>query len=403
MAVIGAALGGLRTVQALRAAGHDGEIVLVGAEPDLPYDRPPLSKAVLSGERPADDLGLATAEELASLDTTLLLGRHAERLDVAAGDVVLDSGDRVPFDDLVVATGTRARPSPWGLPPGAHLLRTRADAVALRSDLVRGGRLVVVGAGVVGCEVAATARTLGLEVTLVDPLEAPMVRVVGPGAGAMLAEMHRSHGVRTRFGARVEQLEGTRGALRVRLADGEVLDADTVVVGIGAEPNDGWLAGSGLEVRDGLVCDEFGRASGVTGVYAVGDVARWWHPRHQAHVRLEHWTNAGEQAAVVGHNIVHPDEPRSLAPVEYVWSDQFDRTVQVAGRPEGWPAEVVGDDEAVATGRFTALFGPPDGPLTGMVAVGSPRSTIAGRRAIATGTPLREVADAIRVRTVANR
>ncbi|GAA1403486.1 FAD-dependent oxidoreductase [Pseudonocardia kongjuensis] len=395
--VVGASLGGLRTVQALRAAGYAGRITLVGDEPEPPYDRPPLSKGVLSGDRDPAAVDLATPAELAALDVTLLLGRTAQRLDPAAAGIVLDGGERLGFDDLVVATGTRARPSPWGLPPGAHLLRTRADAVALRADLERGGRLVVVGAGVIGCEVAATARGLGLEVTLVDPLDAPMVRVVGPGVGALLAELHRANGVRTRFGSRVEELDGDRGGLRVRLSGGEVLDADTVVVGVGAEPNDGWLAGSGLEIRDGLVCDASGRVAGGTGVHAVGDVARWWHPRRGEHLRLEHWTSAGEQAGVVAHSIVHPDDPRTLSPVEYVWSDQYGRTVQVAGRAEGLPAVLLRDD--AEPGRFTALFGDPDGPLTGLVAVGRPRSTIVGRRGIAAGASLRETVHALRPRT----
>lgn len=387
--VVGGSLGGARTAQALRSAGYDGRLVLVGEEPELPYDRPPLSKGVLRDE---DVPVLLTEADAAQLDLTLRLGVAAVGLDLADGCVVLSDGDRLPFDDVVVATGSRPRPSPWGTPPGVHLLRTRADAAALRDDLRRGGRLVVVGAGFIGAEVSATARALGVEVTLVDPLPAPMSRVLGAEVGGIFTELHRRHGVETRLGAAVADIESTPSGPRVVLADGEVLPATSVLVGCGALPNDDWLRSSGLELADGLVCDQYCRSTSDERVHAVGDVARWWHPRHGESVRIEHWTNAVEQAAVVAHNIVSPDRPRAYAPVEYVWSDQYDWKVQLVGRTLGAPVRMLGEP---AEGRFAVVYGAGDGRLGGLLAVNWPRAVVAARRAVAGGEDIEALVGAL--------
>lgn len=381
--VVGSSIGGVRTAQALRAAGFPGDLVLVGEEPQLPYDKPPLSKSLLAGAETADDVLLFGADAAQAAQVRLLLGRRATRLDVAAGELHLDDGERLAYDDVVVATGAQARPSPWGPRPGVHVLRTLGDAEALRSDLLAGGHLVIVGAGFIGAEVAATARALGLDVTMVDPLEVPMARLLGPEVGGLFAGLHGRHGVATAFGVGVEAIEGRRGALRVALTDGRVLLAATVVVGIGAVPNDGWLASSGLLVDDGLVCDEHCRAIGSPRVYGVGDVARWWHLRHGERVRVEHWTNAVEQAAAVAHNITFPEDPRPYTPVEYVWSDQYDWKIQIAGRTGRSRPEILGDP---AGPRFAVLYGDGDGPLAGLVTVNWPKALVAGRRALAAGT-----------------
>ncbi|MFD1237431.1 NAD(P)/FAD-dependent oxidoreductase [Pseudonocardia benzenivorans] len=386
--VVGSSVGGVRTAQALRAAGYPGDLVLVGEEPHLPYDKPPLSKSLLAGSETADDVRLFGADAAQAADVRLLLGRRAVRLDVAASELQLDDGERLAYDDVVVATGAQARPSPWGAHPGVHVLRTLDDAEALRSDLLDGGHLVIVGAGFIGAEVAATARALGLEVTMVDPLDVPMARILGPEVGGLFVGLHERHGVATAFGVGVEGIEGRRGALRVVLTDGRVLHASTVVVGIGAVPNDGWLASSGLLVDDGLVCDEHCRAIGSPRVHAVGDVARWWHLRHGERVRVEHWTNAVEQAAVVAHNITHPDDLRPYTPVEYVWSDQYDWKIQIAGRTGRSRHEILGDPATDA--RFAVLYGDEDGPLAGLVTVNWPKALVTGRRALAAGTTLAE-------------
>lgn len=387
--VVGASLGGVRTAQALRASGYDGRLVLVGEEPELPYDRPSLSKGVLRDE---DVPVLLTEADAAQLDLTLRLGVAAVGLDLADGCVVLSDGDRLPFDDVVVATGSRPRPSPWGTPPGVHLLRTRADAAALRDDLRRDGRLVVVGAGFIGAEVSAMARELGVEVTLVDPLPAPMSRVLGADVGGIFTELHQRHGVETRLGAAVVDIESTPSGPRVVLADGEVLPAASVLVGCGALPNDDWLSSSGLEVADGLVCDQYCRSTSDERVHAVGDVARWWHPRHGESVRIEHWTNAVEQAAVVAHNILTPDRPRAYSPVEYVWSDQYDWKVQLVGRTLGAPVRILGEP---ADRRFAVVYGAGDGRLGGLLAVNWPRAVVAARRAVAGGEDIEALVGAL--------
>jgi NADPH-dependent 2,4-dienoyl-CoA reductase/sulfur reductase-like enzyme len=392
--VVGSSIGGVRTAQSLRSADYPGDVVLVGAEAELPYDKPPLSKAFLAGKQQMRDFTLLTEEDARSEGIRLELGRRAERLRLAEREVELADGTRLRFDDLVIATGARARPSPWGTPPGVHVLRTAADAAALREDLLAGGHLVVIGGGFVGAEVASTARGLGLDVTVVDPLPVPMARVLGTGVGELFGELHRRNGVRTRFARAVEGIRGERGHLEVVLDGGETLTASVVVVGIGARPEDGWLASSGLVLDDGVVCDRFCRARNASSVYAVGDVARWQHPAHGGLVRAEHWTNAVEQALLVAHNITHPDEPRPYAPVGYVWSDQHDWRIQVAGSPGGLPHELVGDP--AAEGRFAALYSEDGLTLAGIVTVNWPRALVAARRALSAGTALAELRDALR-------
>jgi NADPH-dependent 2,4-dienoyl-CoA reductase/sulfur reductase-like enzyme len=391
--VVGSSVAGVRTAQALRATGYPGDVVLVGEEPALPYDKPPLSKALLAGTASTEDIALLTEQGAADARIRLVLGRAAIRLDVAARVVELADGERLAYDDLVIATGARARPSPWGELPGVHVLRTLDDATALRADLLRGGPLVVIGAGFIGAEVAATARAMGVDVTVVDPAPVAMSRVLDPAVARLFGLLHERQGVATRFGVGVTGLDRTEGALHVRLADGGTLPAGAVVVGIGAVPNDGWLASSGLRIDDGVVCDRFSRAVDAPRIHAVGDVARWFHPRHDALVRVEHWTNAVEQAACVAHNITHPEDLRAHSPVEYVWSDQYDWKIQLAGRTGG--ADHVTVDGADPTRSFAVLYAGTGGLLAGAVTVNWPRALVICRRALAGGASLDDTRGAV--------
>ena len=275
--VVGASVAGVAVARGLRAEGYDREIVLLGAENDWPYDKPPLSKQILTGEWDAERASLLTPEQAQELDLDVRLGRRAEALDVAAKEIVLAGGDRVSYGACVIATGAAARPSPWPERPGVHVLRTLEDALAIRERLLAGGHIAIVGGGFIGAEVASSARTLGLEATVIDPLELPMERIVGPDAARLFAGLATRHGIELRLGHGVEAIDGEAGDLTLTLTDGTTVHAATAVIGIGAVPNDRWLASSGLLVDNGLVCDELCRAVGAEDVFAAGDVARWHH------------------------------------------------------------------------------------------------------------------------------
>lgn len=380
--VVGASVGGVRTAQALRSEGFGGRIVLVGGESRLPYDKPALSKQFLTGTWGDDRVALLTEAAADKAGIQLRLGVAAQRLDVAGRQVVLADGQRLDYDAVVIATGASARPSPWAARSGVHVIRTLDDSESLQEDLRRDGHVVVVGGGFIGAEVAATARALGRQVTVVDPLAVPIGRIVGAEVGAHFAELHRRHGVNTRFGTGVESVEGKAGDLRVVLTDGTELAASTVVVGIGAIPNDGWLADSGLLVDNGVVCDQFSGAIHAAGVHAVGDVARWFHPDHDEYVRVEHWTNAVGQAVCVAHNIAHPDDLHAYRPVEYVWSDQYDWKIQIVGRPHRATQHHLVGDPAADRPRFAALYRGGDGTLTAAVTVNWPKALVVCRRLV---------------------
>ena len=383
VAVVGASLAGVRAAEALRHEGYDGRLVMIGAEPHQPYDRPPLSKQLLAGEREPDDVVLRAAG-LADLDLDLRLGMRANALDLAGREIELADGDRVGFDGLVIATGSVPRLLPAmhdGVPDGVFVLRTLDDALAIRARLADGPRVVVVGAGFIGSEVAATCRKRGLEVTVLEALPAPLVRGLGATLGAVCGELHRDHGVELRVGVGVTGFEGAGRVERVRLDDGTAVDADVVVVGVGVEPVVDWLDGSGLTLDDGVVCDETLLAA--PGVVAAGDVARWPNPMFDGEVaRLEHWTNASEQAVAAARRLLHGDAPgaQAYAPVPFVWSDQYDRKIQTAGQFRG-------DDEmdvvhgSLEERRFTAVFGR-NGRLVGVLGVSMPRKVMQYRQLI---------------------
>ncbi|GAA3753341.1 3-phenylpropionate/trans-cinnamate dioxygenase ferredoxin reductase subunit [Spinactinospora alkalitolerans] len=339
--IVGAGMAGLGAAESLRSAGFDGTITLVGEEKHRPYSRPPLSKEVLTGRGSPKGVALRDEPEFDALRLDLRLGRRAERLRPAERAVELDDGSALTCDGLVIATGAAPRRPATGL-AGVHVLRTIEDAEAVRAELEAVDRMVVVGAGFIGAEVAASARALGVEVTLVEAAPTPMTRVVDPRIGAALTGLHLDHGVDLRLGVGVTGFEGTGRVERVRLADGTAVEASLVVAGLGVETNTGWLAGSGVELAGGVGgvrCDAH-CATSLPGVYAAGDIASWPHPRYGGRIRLEHWTNAGEQAAVAAHNLLAGEGARQeYAPVPYFWSDQYGMKVQLLGQAA--PADTV--------------------------------------------------------------
>jgi phthalate 3,4-dioxygenase ferredoxin reductase subunit len=378
--IVGSSVGGVRAARALRAEGYPGRITLVGEEPELPYDRPPLSKQVLTGAWPAERAGLLTAHDAAAAGIELRLGMAAAALDTAARHVQLADGELLSYDDLVIATGASPRPSPWQPESGLYLLRTLADCLALGKRFADGAAVVMIGGGFIGAEAAAAARSAGCEVTLVDPVPVPMERSAGPVVGALLADVHRRHGVRTRFGVGVQAVSGRAGDLTVVLSDGSVLRAQTVVVGIGAIPNDQWLRDSGLVVEDGVKCDAYLAAAGAAHVFAVGDVARWPHPQLAALVRAEHWTNAADQARCVARNIARPAAQETYQPSDYVWSDQYDWKLQLAGQSSRAVSEsVIGAPDAERP-RVSVLRSDATGRLCAAVCLNWPKAFVQCRR-----------------------
>ena len=375
--VVGASAAGLSTAETLRREGYDGEIVLLGEESRPPYDRPPLSKQILAGQWETGRLALRPEEHLADLRLDMRLGVEATGLDLSAREVRLADGESVGYDALVIATGVRPRRLPG---EGAHVLRTLDDALALRENLGPGTRLVVVGAGFLGAEAAAVARGLGTEVTMLEPAPVPLAHAVGAEVGAVLAQAHLDHGVDLRTGVGVASVAPDG----VRLADGELVAADEVLVAIGAQPNTEWLEGSGLTIDNGVVCDEYCVAA--PGVYAAGDVARWHNPLFDASMRIQHRTNAAEQGMAVARNLLSPDSPKPFAPVPYFWSDQYDMKVQAFGYLRGHEeiAVVEGD---YAERRFLVAYRTGD-RVAGVLGVGiSPKVIRPWRQAIATRAP----------------
>ncbi|MEU6250361.1 FAD-dependent oxidoreductase [Glycomyces sp. NPDC047010] len=376
--VVGASAAGLATAEALRRKGFDGRLTLLGAEPHLPYDRPPLSKQVLSGAWEPARAQLRPDAMLSSLDAEFALGEAATGLDVANRTVTTENGRTLAADAIVIATGIRARtlPGAAGL-GGVHVLRTIEDALRLKGELAQAERLVVVGDGVLGAEIAATATGLGPDVTLVGPQAAPMELQLGSGVAKHLAEMHTERGVRLRPGVGVAGLEERDGRVTgVRLDNGDTLPADAVVVSIGSIPVTEWLTGSGLRIDNGIVCDA--NCLAAEGIWAVGDVARWHHAGLGRDLRLENRTNATEQAAAVAANILGADLP--YKPVPYFWTDQFDAKIQVYGLPsvDGELDVLEGDP---ASRRFVAAYRT-DGRITGVVGWSMPKQARQHRQSL---------------------
>ncbi|WP_316767343.1 NAD(P)/FAD-dependent oxidoreductase [Streptomyces sasae] len=354
VAVVGASLAGLSAARSLRQRGYDGRLVVIGEESHRPYDRPPLSKEFLAGTIGEADLALERDDE--ELHAEWLLGSRATGLDRTARAIRLADGREVRADGVVIATGAAARtlPGAEGL-AGVHVLRTLDDARALRDDLARGGRLVVIGGGFVGAEVASTAYALGLDVTVIEAAPTPLAGPLGETMGAVVSALHTDHGVRLLCGVGVKGLGGERQVEAVLLEDGRSVPADTVVVGVGARPCVDWLEGSGIALDNGVKCGADGRTS-VAGVVAVGDCANWYDPHTGTHRRVEHWTGALERpaaavATLLAHGATEPGVPKA----PYFWSDQYGVKIQFVGQAAG--ADSVTVEEGSTDDRsFLAVY-----------------------------------------------
>ncbi|MDO0938450.1 FAD-dependent oxidoreductase [Streptomyces sp. DG2A-72] len=354
VAVVGASLAGLSAARSLRKQGYGGRLVVIGDEPHRPYDRPPLSKEFLAGTVGEAELVLEMDDE--DLGAEWLLGVRATGLDRTERAVRLAGGREIRADGIVVATGAAARtlPGSEGL-AGVHVLRTLDDARALREELAGGGRLVVIGGGFVGAEVASTAYTLGLDVTVVEAAPTPLAGPLGETMGAIVSALHADHGVRLLCGVGVKGLSGERRVDAVLLEDGRSVPADIVVVGVGARPCVEWLEGSGVELDNGVKCGADGRTS-LAGVVAVGDCANWYDPRLGAHRRVEHWTGARERpdaavAALLAGGALEPGVPRP----PYFWSDQYGVKIQFAGHAAGADSVTV-EEGAVDDRNVLAVY-----------------------------------------------
>lgn len=381
--IVGAGAAGLGTAEALRRSGHRGPIRMIGAEPHQPYDRPPLSKQVLSGSWEPDRAQLRTAEHLLGLDVELLLDDEALALDSDKRLVSTANRRQLTGDAVVIATGVRPRELP-GLSAitGVQTFRSLDDALMLRLGLRTARRLVVLGDGVLGAEIAATARSLGTDVTLVGPQPAPLSLQLGPLIGEELAALHHEHGVRLRPGRQLDRLITESGqVVEVVLDDGEHLCTDLVVVAVGSVPNTGWLSDSGLELDDqdrSVRCDAACRA--VDGIYAVGDVARWQHLGLGRSIRLENRTNAGEQALAVARNLLTAGEPTPFRPVPYFWTDQFELKIQTYGFPSPRAAVTLLDGD-LDDRRFVLQY-TEGGRVTAVVGCNMPKQTRQHRRRV---------------------
>ena len=397
--IVGSSLAGLRAAETLRQQKFDGRIVMVGAEDRAPYDRPPLSKKVLSGEWDAERVVLRKPDDLTALNLEWKLGSPAVGLDTTERVVSLASGESVSFDGLIIATGGVVKRLPnqpsWR---GVHTLRTLDDSLALREELTEGRRVVVIGAGFIGLEVAATARGRGCDVTVLEGLVAPMIRGLGAEMGRNAALVHEDNGVVLRFGVRVSGLvEGDSGVVAgVALESGEVVPADVVLVGIGVAPSTDWLANSGLTIRDGVVCDRSLNA-GVPGVYAAGDVCRWQNDLFDREMRVEHWTTASEQGAAAARNLLavaRGEEPKPFIDVPFFWSDQFTARIQFVGRAEG------GENVSIVVGspeerQFVALY-ESEGRLVAALGVSRPRQLMPFRKLIGERATMEQAMELVR-------
>ncbi|WP_028066612.1 NAD(P)/FAD-dependent oxidoreductase [Solirubrobacter soli] len=380
LVIVGASLAGLRAAQAARTAGFDGELVVVGEEVHRPYTRPPLSKELLAGEHDVERVALPSD----TFEAEWHLGVPATRLDRARRRVVLADGSEVPYDRLILATGSRARrwPGPGGELKGVHVLRSLDDAIALRAAFGDRPRVAIVGAGFIGCEVAQTARKQGLDVTLIDVAPTPMLPL-GPQLGKWCADLHRDHGVDVRLATGVAGLHGNGRFEAVELTDGTRVEADLVVVGLGAHPNTEWLADSGLRLTPGLECDATLTAVGDPDVLGAGDIVSWPHPLAGGDsIRIEHWTVAAEQGQHAGRNALLEAEQRTpYDQPPYFWSDQYDTKIQSLGLPG--LAERLELLEATEDGSRFVYGGERDGRLVGVIAINAARRLGSYRMALA--------------------
>ncbi|WP_260430614.1 NAD(P)/FAD-dependent oxidoreductase [Nocardioides sp. LS1] len=387
--VVGGSVAAVNAVDGLRHAGFEREITLVSAEDLLPYDRPPLSKEALREGRQHEALLLKEPEWYDEVDVCVSLGTPAVGLDAAARTVALADGRELTYDGLVIATGSRTRSLPvLAAVPGVFEIRTLADTLGLHAELTPGRHLVVIGAGFIGLEVAATACKMGLDVSVVEIAPVPLTRVLGTELGHWFRDHQTDHGVRMHCGRGIVSVEVTAGGTRLSLDDGTELLADLIVAGVGVQPATGWLEGSGVELADGVVCDESLRTS-VPGIVAAGDIVRWPNRLFGETMRVEQWLNAVEQGTHAAKTLMGGAEP--FAPVPYFWSDQFEAKVKFVGH-------VNGDDElkVARTGdsSLVALFGRGE-RLRGALCINAPRQLAFAKRDILQGVTYQDAVAAL--------
>jgi NADPH-dependent 2,4-dienoyl-CoA reductase/sulfur reductase-like enzyme len=382
--VVGGGAAGVAAAETLRHQGFRGRIALICEESTPPYDRPPLSKQILTGAWETDRLWLRELQHYRDLDIELHHTR-AERLDPEQRRIQLGDGSYLGYNGLIIATGVRPRPLPQHEPrAGMHMLRGLTDVDALRAKLHSGRKLVVIGAGLLGMEAAASATTLGLDVAVVDPLPQPMIRQVGPTVAAVIADLHRARGVRLHTGVGVRELYDDGSHITgVGLSDGSDLPADCVLVSIGAIPAVDWLSDSGLPLGDGVECDEYCRVA--ANIYAAGDVASWLNPRYGRRMRLEHRMNATEQGAAAATNLLKGDDGEPFAPLPYFWSDHYNVKIQVHGwiTPESEFSVVEG---SIEEGKFVGLYHHL-GRLTAVLGWNSPAKLLPYRKRLLEDSP----------------
>ncbi|WP_375483401.1 NAD(P)/FAD-dependent oxidoreductase [uncultured Mycobacterium sp.] len=371
--VVGSGVAGTRAAETLRAEGYDGALTIVSAERHAPYHRPPLSKKLLTGKVQRAGIDLAPHFDV---DARVLRGASAVGLDMSSRTVLVRDDDReqeLGFDGLVIASGAQPREWPGGpVPDGVFLLRTVDDCLAIRQRLQARPRVVVVGGGFIGAEVAASCRSLGLDVALVELTAGPLLGALGEEMADRYAALHRQHGVDVRVNVGVDTFVGEGNVRAVRLTDGNELAADLVLIGLGVAPATGWLDGSGLRVDDGVLCDATGAVEGGKRVVAAGDLARWWHPLYEKHLRVEHWEHAARQGAAAARTLLAgPGRGDAYGEVPYFWSDQYDVKLQMLGVPDDYDAMQVIEGD-IDGWTFLAAYGR-DGRTIAVV------STIPGR------------------------
>ena len=382
--IVGGGLAAARTAEQLRRADYTGPITIVSDEQHLPYDRPPLSKEVL--RNPEHDVVLKPQEFYDERNITLRLGAAAQSVDTAAKVLTLADGSALEYDELVIATGLAPKRIP-SFPDleGIRVLRSIGESAALREHAATARRAVIIGAGFIGCEVAASLRQLGVDVVIVEPQPTPLASVLGEQIGALVTRLHEAEGVDVRCGVGVASVAGTGKVEKVVLSDGTELDADVVVVGIGSYPVTGWLEGSGIAVDNGVVCDDAGRTS-AEHVWAIGDVASWRSEvGHQ--VRVEHWSNVAEQARVLVPAILGQEPGSAAISVPYFWSDQYDVKIQCLGEPAADDVVHIVEDD----GRKFLAYYERDGVVTAVVGGGMPGRVMKARGKIAAGAPIADV------------
>ena len=388
--IVGASLAGTRAAETLRSAGFTGEIVMVGAEQHMPYDRPPLSKNYLAGDWDDERVALRKPEALAELHLTWKLGVEAESLNTSENTVTLKNGEAIRYDGLIIATGGVVRRLPKQPDiAGVHVLRTLDDASALRNEITEGTNVVVIGAGFIGLEAAATAKKRGANVTVLEGLEAPLIRAMGAAMGAAIGDVHIRNGVAVKCGVQVAEIRGESRVTSVALTTGEEIPADVLIVGIGVAPATQWLETSGLTIRDGVVCDAQ-LCAGPKNVFAAGDVLRWPNELFadiEADMRVEHWTNAAEQGAHAANNLLATLNNTEMTPyvaVPFFWSDQFDARIQCLGRPSGnAQVDVVAGNPA--EGKWCAIYSV-NNRLTAVLGVSQPKLVMPSRALLSTHT-----------------